>query len=385
MTHQHSSAGVAKSNKPSDAETSLNDHRPPAFWLDLENITCVTFFEPIVRELIRRGHRVDITYRECPHIAGLLDIYRLEGRQIGRSGGRHVLRKVQKGLSRALLLAWWARKRQFDIAIGFGARPLAIACRLLGIPNATVIDYEHVSLTALRKCCDWIFVPADVQDAFWKAKQVPDNKLVKFQGLKEQVYVPHHPVNPELRSRLEVSSEHTFVLIRPPAHMAHYHDKRSEAVLQRVLDRVAADRTATAIVIPRTAGPPARDTARAPNIRGLDAPVNGLDLIAAADLVISGGGTMIREAAALGVPAYSIFTGPIGAIDARLSEERKLVLVRHPEEVDQIKFERRLRSRGTARTCSSNLDFFLDRFIRLADSSHAAARYDGVSRKQSSL
>ena len=61
--------------------------------------------------------------------------------------------------------------------------------------------------------------------------------------------------------------------------------------------------------------------------------VDGLNLIWNSDLVISGGGTMNREAAALGVPVYSIFRGKIGAVDRYLSENGRLTLIKNIEDI----------------------------------------------------
>ena len=70
-------------------------------------------------------------------------------------------------------------------------------------------------------------------------------------------------------------------------------------------------------------------------------PVDGLNLIWFSDLVISGGGTMNREAAALGVPVYSLFRGKIGAVDQYLAEKGRLILLESTNDVrDKIIFER---------------------------------------------
>jgi uncharacterized protein len=72
--------------------------------------------------------------------------------------------------------------------------------------------------------------------------------------------------------------------------------------------------------------------------------LDGLNLIWHSDLLVSGGGTMNREAAALGVPAYSIFRGPIGAVDRHLQQTGRLVLIESPEDVARkIRLEKRTR------------------------------------------
>src|SRR5258708_17220566 len=75
--------------------------------------------------------------------------------------------------------------------------------------------------------------------------------------------------------------------------------------------------------------------------------MDGLNLIWNSDLVISGGGTMNREAAALGVPVYSIFRGKIGAVDRYLAEKGRLVLLERVEDINtKIVLERRKPARS---------------------------------------
>jgi predicted glycosyltransferase len=295
----------------------------------------------------------------------LLDIYFLSGQEIGTSGGKQLLRKIQKGLVRALRLSLWVRGKEIDLAIGFGSRPLALCCGLLRIPNATVIDYEHVSLSALKQFCSWIFVPDDVDASFWQARDVRVEKLVRFHGLKEDVYACEHRFDISLRSRLGISQEKIVAVIRPPAHLAHYHDARSEAILREIFKLVAANRSVLALVVSRVRGQRDKSFLHNPNVQVLSRAVNGLDLVGLADLVISGGGTMVREAAALGVPAYSFFTGPMGAIDARLAREGKLVLIRDPSQVSEISFRPNQAEPAHLLGDSSALDFFVDQFIRV--------------------
>jgi uncharacterized protein len=60
-------------------------------------------------------------------------------------------------------------------------------------------------------------------------------------------------------------------------------------------------------------------------------------LIALSDLVISAGGTMNREAVALGVPVYTTFEGRLGAVDERLIAEGRLRKLRDPIQINLIK------------------------------------------------
>src|SRR4029453_13923171 len=66
-------------------------------------------------------------------------------------------------------------------------------------------------------------------------------------------------------------------------------------------------------------------------------PVPFVALLKGVDAVVSAGGTMLREAAYLGVPAYSIFRGHVGAVDRYLSSIDRLSLLESPADFSQIK------------------------------------------------
>jgi predicted glycosyltransferase len=89
--------------------------------------------------------------------------------------------------------------------------------------------------------------------------------------------------------------------------------------------------------------------------------LDGLNLIWNSDLVVSGGGTMNREAAALGVPVYSIFRGNVGAVDQHLSEKGRLVLIQSVADVSaKIHLVRRQRRPVADVASRSTLHFIVD-------------------------
>ncbi len=69
--------------------------------------------------------------------------------------------------------------------------------------------------------------------------------------------------------------------------------------------------------------------------------LDGANLVAAADLVVSAGGTMNREAAALGVPAASIYAGKWAAIDEQLVAEGRLLRISSSEEIRSLSTEKK--------------------------------------------
>jgi predicted glycosyltransferase len=336
------------------------------FWFDLENAPDVLFFEPIAEQFRQLGHVVLTTIRDYADVPELSKLYRVHGESIGWYGGKTKFGKIAAGLIRSCLLAKWARKKNIDFAIGFGSRPLALACWWLSIPNATVDDYEHSSLSAMNRFCNWIFFPEYVSTEHLLKRGIPRHKLIKYPGLKEDVYVHDHMPNYECLKDIASSDHDIIVLLRPPATLAHYHDESSEIIFHAILRRIAADPSVLAIFLRRDCDPTFDGFLRFDNIKQLPFPVKGLDLVANADLVISGGGTMIREAACLGIPAYSTFTGELAAVDKKLSEQGRLTLIHRAEEVNRIKFSKCKKAIKKKQNTASTLKFFSDKFLDLA-------------------
>jgi uncharacterized protein len=338
-----------------------------AFWFDLETAPDVLFFQPIAKQILSMSYKVYITYRDYSDVPNLVNIYGLQGDRVGWHAGKNKFMKVAVGLTRSLLLTRWARGKKISVAVGFGSRPLAVACGLLRIPNASVFDYEHVSIGALNRFCDWIFIPEEVSINNLVKRGTPAKKVIKYIGLKEEVYAGSYRYDKGLLQCLGYDEKKVIVTIRPPATKAHYHDQVSEIICRSVLQKIASDTSIIAIFLRRDNDPSFDKFFRYDNIKKLTQPVKGLDLIAISDLVISGGGTMVREAVGLGVPAYSIFTGKQGAVDERLASEGRLVLIRKPEDVNKIKLQKRDYENFISQNNTSVLDFFVGEFIKLAE------------------
>ena len=339
-------------------------------WIDLENTPNVPFFEPIVKQLRKMNHTVYITCRDYSNIPVLSKLYGIQGSTVGWHGGKNKIQKLFIGLLRSMLLAKWARKKQIDLAVGFGSRTLAVASRLLKIPNATVFDYEHGSVYAYR-FCDWVFTPEEVSNQYLIERGIPEKKLIKYTGLKEEVYAGVYKYNSASLDQLEFDEEKVIVTIRPPATKAHYHDHLSEVICRRVLERIVGDSSTIAIFLRRAGDSTFDEFLQYENIKTLTSIVKGLDLIINSDLIISGGGTMVREAAALGVPAYSVFTGKMGAVDERLAREGRLMMIRKPKDVSRIRFAKRDKQVCSGGKKESVLEFFVNEFARLARNSRS--------------
>jgi predicted glycosyltransferase len=210
-----------------------------------------------------------------------------------------------------------------------------------------MLDYEFVARLPFIKAT-WLMAPELIPAC---AVRRGESDMMRYPGIKEDVYTAGFKPDPGFRSQFGLTEHDLVVTLRPPASEAHYHNPESELLLQAVIKKLAADPAVTVIVVPRNgrqanairSGWP--DLLQSGKMMIPVKAVDGLNLIWHSDLVISGGGTMNREAAALGVPVYSIFRGPIGAIDTHLAQEERLVLLETVEDVHRkLKVQWRKRS-----------------------------------------
>jgi predicted glycosyltransferase len=158
------------------------------------------------------------------------------------------------------------------------------------------------------------------------------------------VYLAGFTPLPGVRERLGIAADQRLVTFRPIAHHAVYTDPDGDGLQQRLVEHLAVEPDVCLLVLPRTEGQRreyASLAARLPAVRVLDQMIDGPSLICASDLVVCGGGTMLREAAVLGVPAVSVFSGPLGAIDRSLVREGRATLVRSDEDIRRIRVARR--------------------------------------------
>ena len=315
-------------------------------WIDLDNAPHVALFTPLVKELERRGNRTLVTVRDYGYTRVMLDDTGIPYTLVGRHPGKHLLKKIAGLATRVLALARWARGRDIDVAVSHGSRGLVMASRLLRVPCVTMYDYEYVS-TRVYRFSTRLLVPDIIPDRSLKSLGAEISRVVKYPGMKEEVYLARFEPEPEFLAGLGVTTDNIIVVLRPPATEAHYHNPLSEEVFDAFLERVSRSEQVTGIVLPRTEaqlGSMSRRWKDAPNIRMLDRPVDGLQLLYHADMVVGAGGTMNREAALMGVPVYSVFAGTIGAIDQKLSDKGKLVLIRSVAGVAEVPFARRDRT-----------------------------------------
>lgn len=317
-------------------------------WIDLDNSPHIPFFNPIKKELNKRGYQVFLTARDCFQVCGLADLYGLNYKRIGRHYGKNKILKVLGTVLRSLQLLTLIFKEKPVLAVSHGSRSQLITSTILRVPNICIFDYEHAQGLVFIKPT-WDIAPEIIANKLNIHRRKP---VLKYPGLKEDVYVIEFTPDAEFRSRLGLSDEDIVVTIRPPATEAHYHNPEAEKLFVEVVNFIGSNPDCKMVILPRneiTQKDFIQNTwskwCETKKIVIPEHVVNGLDLIWASDLVVSGGGTMNREAAALGVPVYSIFRGTIGAIDQDLSDTGRLILIEKVEDVrNKIKLIKRNKS-----------------------------------------
>jgi hypothetical protein len=302
-------------------------------WIDLGNSPHVPFFRALAREFEGRGHEVIWTARDYAQTVELARNAGLAATVFGTHGGKNVAAKAGKFAGRVIDLARWARGRGIDLVVSHNSQEPLVAARALGIRSVNLMDYEHhpgnhISFRVARRVIVPESFPQTDLQRFGAAR-----KAKRFSGIKEDVYLSDHQLDPNFAGELGVlgiSAANVLVVVRPHAPEALYHRGVENRLLDELLDRFALDENVRIILLPRKSyqGDELRERHPQPNIIIPDRALDGANLIASADLVISGGGTMNREAAALGVPAYTIFAGEPAAIDKYLIDCGRLTAIK---------------------------------------------------------
>jgi uncharacterized protein len=305
-------------------------------WVDLTNSPHVLVLRPLIELMRADGHHVEVTARDFAQTLELCERFGIEHTAIGRHGGGGLAGKAAGLGSRSLALVRWARGRRFDVAIGHGSNDVSVAAALLRVPSATAFDYEwaaaqhHVNCRLARIVMVPDAIPPERLDRYGAR-----GKVRGYAGLKEEYYLADFEPEPAVLAQLGLERERPLVVVRTPPDVSLYH-RFENPLFGRVLERLATVEAET-VVLPRTATQ-REELARIGAFVVPERTIDSQSLVAYADLVISAGGTMNREAVALGAPVFTTFEGRLGAVDEGLLREGRL---RRLDDPGQIEVERR--------------------------------------------
>lgn len=303
-------------------------------WVDLTNSPHVLVMRPVIANLRARGHEVEVTARDFAQTLELCDRLGIAHTAIGHHRGGRLTAKAAGLAGRSSELLRWARRRRFDRALGHGSNDITIAAALLRIPSSTMFDYE------------WATVQHNINCRLAKAVVVPDaipperlyrygarGKVRGYPGLKEEYYLSDFEPDPSVLSELGLDAGEPITVVRTPPEVSLYHRFENDLFAQ-VLARLAHG--GQTVVLPRTP----EQRAELATAGGFIVPERAIDaqsLVAFADVVVSAGGTMNREAVALGTPVYTVFEGRLGAVDERLIAEGRLRRLTRADQLEPVK------------------------------------------------
>ena len=314
-------------------------------WIDLANSPHVVFFRALVSEFTARGHQSEITAREFAETVPLARTAGLKPVVIGAHGGRELSAKAGNLFQRAWALRAWASGRSFDLAVSHNSYSQILAARGLGLRCVTLMDYEHQPANHLAfRLASTVIVPRAFPDEDLNRYGAGGTKVRRYNGIKEDVYLAEFDSDPTFAGKLSdlgVKLEDMIVVVRPPAREALYPRFENE-LFEGLLSRLNGAPHVTTILLPRNADQRASYAALVGQRMILPTePLDGANLIAASDLVVSAGGTMNREAAALGVPAATIYAGEWAAIDEELVREGRLIRLATPADIAGLSLQKK--------------------------------------------
>ena len=314
----------------------MTDCTRPRIWLDLDNSPHVLFFAPLVASLRSAGITVVLTAKPQAQTLELARLHGLDAIPVGRSNARKRLMKAAVTLQRtAALYSVMTRQQTPALFLSHGSRSGVLAARLLGVPAWTFLDYEHVESRSLAIGTTRFWFPDLLRTARLPSRL--STRATFYPGLKENVYLAGWPLRPgALRRQLGVPSDARWVVTRPPATTAHYACEKSWRLWKATVSHILSRGDAIVHAIPRdgTQGQIISNFfSNEPRLSVLKGAVDGPSLIAGADLVLGGGGTMNREAAVLGTPVWSVFNGPTPHIDEQLAREGRLRWIRQEADI----------------------------------------------------
>jgi uncharacterized protein len=309
-------------------------------WVDISAPAHVLVLRPVIERLRSAGHDVEVTAREYTQTVELLELHGFEYTLVGRHGGASRVRKLMRMIQRSVGMRRFGRRRDFQLALAHGSYDLAIAARRLGIPEANMHDYEFAVLQHRIGCrlATRVIFPEAVPPERLRRFGVGPEKLRQYPGLKEEYYLSDFEPDATVLDRLGVDIGRVVVVVRPPPDVSLYH-RKSNPLFPQVLARAGNAEEVCAVVLPRT-------DAQRRYVQGLALPsvivpdhaVEAQSLVALADLVVSAGGTMNREAVALGTPVYTTYGGRLGGVDEWLIRTGRLRPLTDPR---ALEFEKR--------------------------------------------
>jgi hypothetical protein len=305
-------------------------------WVDFSTAPDPLFFRPIVDRLHSREHTTWITARDFGETVSIAKQKGFDFRTVGKHGGQTVTGKAMAIFKRAWTLTRLARCEKINVAVSFNSYAQALAASMLRLPLVTFMDYEHQPANHIAfRLAKKIVVPKTFPTEALRRYGASEDRVKRYNGIKEDLYLADFKPNPSFLEDLGIPAEKVVVTMRPPATMATYH--RFENPLFEEVSQYLLGQEVYIIYLPRTREQEERIISEeSKNLMIPEEALDGLNLVYHSDLVISAGGTMNREAAVMGTPAYTVFKGRLGAVDQHLIDTGRMTIIKELADLNKI-------------------------------------------------
>jgi predicted glycosyltransferase len=314
-------------------------------WVDIENAPQVQYLLPLVRAWRARGLETVVTARDYGETYQLLDDRGEPFHAVGAAYGASKAAKAVGLVRRTRALVSFMRRSGVPAVLVCASRAAVLAARRLRVRSFVIDDYEHANTSLYRITNCTVFFPDVIDPGAFRVRGIAPDRLAPFRGLKEDLTFAGVDLAAVEPARLdgEPSSEVVRVLFRPPAEESHYYNDESRKLALDVLRHLAGQPNTVVVFSPRYPWQAAYldgiEWRHEPVL--LTRPLPFVSLLKAVDLVVCSGGTMLREAAYLGVPAYSVFRSEIGAVDRYLESIGRAFVLDSAADVKRIRLEKR--------------------------------------------
>ncbi len=338
-------------------------------WIDMDNSPHVYLLIPFIKNLEEKNYTTHITARDYAQTIELLNDSELPFTKIGKHAGANKFKKVINLTMRVSNLLRFAKRKNFSMAINHGSRAHALACKILGIPCFIGMDYEHTESKIFAYCATRIWIPDLLFPDALPFIGVNKSRVLTYAGIKEQFYLNNFKADPLFKQKHFIPADKILIVLRPPADMANYHNKDSEFLIKKVIENISTKNQVYTICTPRT--PQQRSQFKeheSASFKVIDKALDGKNLAYYADIMISGGGTMNREAAYFGTQVYSIFSGQKPMLDLELQKIGLLKFIESTDDCARIQFKKKSPSKQIFSHSSTNqIDPLIDQFILLSN------------------
>jgi len=296
-------------------------------WFDFTNVPHVNFLLPIINHFNQAKHIYSV--KDFAETVSLFE--KRIGNEyllVGAHQGKNKFRKVLGSLGRTIALQRTIPR--FDVKISVGGDSSNITAKLRRKISITFDDNEKAPNWRYSRFSDLAFWPDAIDDKVLHRQGFKKN-LFKYNGFKEDLYLAEYQPDQHFLKSLPFKE---YVVLRPENIQANYADGSALSIVPQLLDRFN-ELKRNVLFLPRYK----HDKLLAGGFDNVFIPetaVNGMDACYFSDAVFTGAGTMAREAACLGIPAFSFYTGKeLLTVDLKMIEMDWLHFSRNPEELIQ--------------------------------------------------